>query len=270
MHGLSQQTSIVNFDRFNWADVFVLDWKLAKKFYSGMFDWHFIDQFIDGEMVYSLACLEESANPPESTSVAGIAPKAEPLEEGTLGNWNTYVVVQSVDKVVEKAVESGGRVRMEPMDVGQAGRLAQCEDTRGIAFHLWQPMQHSGARIANVPGSLNWFELTTSDTQAATCFYGSVFGWKVEERSSGDIHYILFKLDNVPVGSVHSRVEETAGQELWTPYIRVESVDDSLAKCSRLNGSVVFGPVDEPGVGRYAVIADPGENMLGIAEFTPH
>ena len=270
MHGQSQQTSIVKFDRFNWADVFVLDLELAKKFYSGMFDWHFIDQFIDGEMVYSLACLNEFANPPETTSVAGIAPRYEPIEEGTLGNWNTYVVVQSVDKAVEKVVGSGGRVRMEPMDVGQAGRLAQCEDTRGIAFHLWQPMQHSGARIANVPGSLNWFELTTSDTQAATCFYGSVFGWKVEEGSLGDTDYILFKLNDVPVCSVHSRVEETAGQELWTPYIRVESVDNSLAKCSRLKGSVVFGPVDEPGIGRYAVIADPGENMLGIAEIKPH
>ena len=220
--------------------------------------------------LYSLACLEESANPPETTSVAGIAPKAESLEEGTSGNWNTYVVVQSVDKVVEKAVESGGMVRMEPMDVGQAGRLAQCEDTRGIAFHLWQPMQHSGTQIANVPGSLNWFELTASDTQAATRFYGSVFGWKVEEKSSGGISYSIFKLNDVPVGSMHSRVEETAGQKLWPPYIRVASVDDSLAKCSCLKGSVVFGPVDEPGVGRYAIIADPEENMLGIAEFTPH
>ena len=235
-----------------------------------MFDWHFIDQFIDGELVYSLACLDESAIPPETTSVAGIAPKYEPIEEGMPSNWNTYVVVQSVDKTVEKAVESGGRVRMKPMDVGQAGRMAQCEDTSGIAFHLWQPMQHSGARITDVAGSLNWFELTTSDTQAAIRFYGSVFSWKVEERSSGDISCSIFKLNDFPVGSLHSRVEQTAGQELWTPYIRVESVDDGLAKCSRLKGSVVFGPVNEPGVGRYAIIADPGENMLGIAEFTPH
>lgn len=257
-------------DRFNWADVFVLDWELAKEFYSGVFDWHFVDQFIDGEMVYSLACLDESANPSETTSVAGIAPKFEPLEEGMPGNWYSYVIVQSVDKAVEKTVESGGRVRMEPMDVGQAGRMAQCMDTGGVVFHLWQPMQHSGARITNVPGSLNWFELTTSDIQAATRFYSSVFGWDVEESSSGDMPYYFFKLNDVPVCSVHSRVEETTGQELWTPYIRVESVDYSLAKCSRLNGSVVFGPVDEPGVGRYAVIADPEENMLGVAEFTPH
>src|SRR5687767_13536851 len=38
--------------------------------------------------------------------------------------WNTYVQVDDVDTAAKAVVEAGGALTMEPMDAGEAGRMA--------------------------------------------------------------------------------------------------------------------------------------------------
>ena len=54
---------------------------------------------------------------------------------------------------------------------------------------------------------------------------------------------------------------------MWLPYVAVDDCDATARQAAALGGEVLAAPVDVPGVGRYAVLADP----LGaaIAVITP-
>ena len=51
----------------------------------------------------------------------------------------------------------------------------------------------------------------------------------------------------------------------WTTYVRVEGLDDALAKATAAGGSVVAGPLDGPD-GRIGAITDPTGVPVGLAE----
>jgi predicted enzyme related to lactoylglutathione lyase len=50
-------------------------------------------------------------------------------------------------------------------------------------------------------------------------------------------------------------------------YVYVENVDATVGRAERNGGKVLFGPLDVPEVGRFAIIADP--EGAAIAAFTP-
>ena len=46
------------------------------------------------------------------------------------------------------------------------------------------------ADIFKTQGAFSWFELTTTDPQAAKNFYSQLFGWDTEDMSMEDMAYI--------------------------------------------------------------------------------
>ncbi len=259
----------IQFNTIKWADVSVRDWTSAKAFYAAMFDWVFVDQYFEGQLVYSLACLDESAEPLESTSVAGLGPSMQAETDKGLKSWRSYINVSDLASTLDKVNAARGHVVMPPMDVMDAGVMAVCTDSNGVEFSLWQPEFHTGPEIGNDPGTVCWFELTSADAKSSLEFYGSVFGWTADKRRTPtDESYWVFSVDGNAIASLHSRLNETSGKELWLPYIRVASLPQSERICRELGGSVLFGPQLEVGVGIYAVVTDNEENMFGISEFT--
>ncbi len=257
----------MKYNKFEWADVFAIDYKSAKSFYTELFGWKYIDQHEDGMYRYSLSCLGDSEEPTPAQSVAGLAPCYQPKDETMPWNWGCYIMVENVDKVVDKVRAANGKIFMGPMDVMQAGRMAVCIDATGSVFHLWQPKEYMGEAVKGVAGSICWFELSTPDPECSAEFYREVFGWSVEEGTGTTKPYQLFKLGDDHIATMHARIDETRGQGLWLPYIRTVNTDKQTALCTRLGGSVVYGPVEEPGIGRFAVVADLESNMFGLAEF---
>ena len=43
----------------------------------------------------------------------------------------------------------------------------------------------------------------------------------------------------------------------WLPYFFVPNVDQSVTQAQAHGGQVHYGPMDIPGTGRFAVLADP-------------
>lgn len=259
----------MRYDTIKWADVSVRDWTSAKAFYAEMFGWLFVDQYFEGRLVYSLACLDESADPLESTSVAGMGPSMQTEANDELISWRSYINVPDIASTLEKVDAAQGQVVMPPMDVMDAGVMAVCKDSKGVEFSLWQPVYHAGSEIGNIPGTICWFELTSSDPKRALEFYGAVFGWTSDERRTPDDEsYWVFSADGNVIAGMHSRLNETSGKELWLPYVRVASLAQSERMCRELGGSVLFGPQLEVGIGIYAVVTDNEQNMFGISEFT--
>ena len=252
-------------NRFSWTDAFVLKYGPAKEFYEQLFGWYFADQHDDLELVYSLACLNSEASPPESISVAGLAECKDPSRK--MDCWNSYIRVQNVDGMVERIQSFGGTLVMGPMDVMTAGRMAVCLDSRGAAFHLWQAKDHQGVDSSFAPGKPCWFELTSAHIKSSIEFYSSVFGWTVREAPSDSGQYHIFYSNDIMIAGMHNQIDHSRGTETWLPFFLTQDMEASVKKCLEFNGSVIHGPVVEPKMGKYATVTDLENNMFGLAQF---
>ena len=113
----------------------------------------------------------------------------------------------------------------------------------------------------HAPGMFCWFELGTSDREAAKKFYGELFGWTAQDTSAGpDMIYTVLQLDNKDIGALYQLTEEHKSKGVpphWLSYISVASADESAAQAAELGGNVTMGPFDVADAGRMAVIEDP-------------
>lgn len=112
--------------------------------------------------------------------------------------------------------------------------------------------------MTNMPGEWIWFELLTSDADAAQAFYTRVVGWSVAPFAiEGGDYRIVSAPDGVGVGGVMTKPQDMAGGARWLGYIGVDDVDASIAAIERLGGAVHLPATDVPDVGRMALLADP-------------
>ncbi|WP_105401892.1 VOC family protein [Neorhizobium sp. T7_12] len=120
-------------------------------------------------------------------------------------------------------------------------------------------------------GKFIWVELMTPDTDAGGKFYSSVVGWKVKEMSMPDMPaYYLFEMgegDNCPgIGGMMNFPPELEGKipPNWTGYVAVDDVDQMAKDYVANGGRVQREPEDIPGIGRFAVVADPHGAVICI------
>lgn len=104
-----------------------------------------------------------------------------------------------------------------------------------------------------------WFELVTPDTKAAEAFYTAVVGWTTEASSGPAGPYTIFKAGDFHVGGMLEMKDVPAG---WLGYLGVDDVDAFAKKVEAAGGAVHKAPQDIPGVGRFAVVADPQGAMF--------
>jgi predicted enzyme related to lactoylglutathione lyase len=114
-------------------------------------------------------------------------------------------------------------------------------------------------------GRFVWRELTTSDVPAAQAFYGALFGWTFTASDAGAFTYFAIRHASRGIGGIMP-VEHAHGAPVtWTPYLEVASVDDTVQRAIR-HGGKTHPPVDSPGLGRLAVVADPGHAVFCVIQ----
>ncbi len=113
--------------------------------------------------------------------------------------------------------------------------------------------------MTNREGTPIWYELMTTNPQAAQAFYGSVMNWSFTAQPGGlDRDYRTFSAaDGEGVGGVMKAPEGADFAPIWAVYFGVDDVDATATKLKSLGGSVHIEPKDIPGVGRFAFVADP-------------
>ncbi|AXV14700.1 glyoxalase [Neorhizobium sp. SOG26] len=137
-------------------------------------------------------------------------------------------------------------------------------------------LQTASQSRSTTHGKFIWCELMTPDTTASGAFYSSVVGWKVKEIGMPDLPaYFLFEMgegDNCPgIGGMMNFPPELEGKlpPNWTGYVAVDDVDETCKEVTSLGGHVQRAPEDIPGIGRFAVIADPHGAVLCIMKPVP-
>jgi uncharacterized protein len=114
-------------------------------------------------------------------------------------------------------------------------------------------------------GHFHWNELQTRDVEQAKRFYALTIGWTYEAVQSPDGTYWIGKHgDTMVAGLMQLEDPAFAGlPEAWVPYLAVDDVDARVERATAA-GAVLLRPIfDVPGVGRIAMLREPGGAMLG-------
>jgi uncharacterized protein len=126
--------------------------------------------------------------------------------------------------------------------------------------------------MANHHGDFIWYELMTTDADAARRFYEAVVGWTIEDTKSGPIDYRMITASEGNVaGLMPLTAEMTAGgaQPGWFGYIMVDDVDKMVESVEHGGGKTHMPAMTMDGVGRIAMVADPQGATFYVMKPTP-
>ncbi len=107
-------------------------------------------------------------------------------------------------------------------------------------------------------GAFVWYDLATTDPDAAGRFYQEVVGWAAEPVPEMD--YTLLRAGETRAAGIMSlppNLRVAGIRPHWTGYILTDDVDRMATKVEQHGGCLRYGPQDIPGVGRVAAMTDP-------------
>lgn len=244
---------------FCWEELVTSDSQAAKNFYTQLFGWTYVDNPIGPGMVYTIFKLDGK------DAAASYELMPDQKAQGVPPNWTSYVAVTSADETVEKAKAAGGTILQEPFEVATHGRMAVIQDPAGAVFALWEPKEHKGAGIYNVPGSFCWNELMTTDAKKAGDFYSTVFDWKRDVQNFGPLEYTMFTNGDRPAGGMLQITPEMGPiPSNWLVYFAVDDCDAKVKQATDLGATVIKPAEDIPGIGRFAILTDPQGAALAL------
>ena len=98
------------------------------------------------------------------------------------------------------------------------------------------------------------------DRLAAANFYADVVGWTATDAGRPNLPYEIVSVGGRRVGGLMEIPDDAKAMGVkpcWSGYVWVDDVDASLAKWTKAGGKVWKQPAEFPGLGRFAVVADP-------------
>jgi hypothetical protein len=101
-----------------------------------------------------------------------------------------------------------------------------------------------------------WIDTEQPDPQAASRFYGGLFGWTLTDAAppGAPESYLIATLDGQDVGAV---APTSAAAAVWNTYVAVDDADATAAAVAGVGGKVVLAPWDAGPGGRAAGCVDP-------------
>ena len=244
---------------FCWADLGTPDAIAATRFYTTLFGWAAEDRPMGPSAFYTMLTHQGRA-------VAALYAQ-DPTPGAGPPHWLSYISVTSANDSARRTRELGGSVVLEPFDVLDVGRMALVQDGTGAVVALWQPRRHAGAGLIGETGAMCWNELATTDTARAEAFYAELLGWSADTRELGGTRYTTFARDGAPCCGMLP-IDPAWGPvpPHWLVYFAVSDCDGQVALVQSLGGAVRVPPSDVPGVGRFAVVADPQGATFAIVQ----
>lgn len=228
---------------FCWVELGTSDADAARKFYTDLFGWG-VNEIPMGEMGTYYIYTKDGKDCAAMYQIGGEM-------AGMPTNWMSYIAVTNADAVAEQAKGLGAKVVNGPFDVFDQGRMAVLVDPQGAHFSIWQAMKSIGVRIRDEANTLCWNELQARDMEAAKKFYTGM-GWGMKETPE----YVEWKVGERPIGGMMQSQAPPEVPSYWMPYFAVDDCDASVEKAKAGGAMVYAGPMDYPGVGRFAVMSD--------------
>lgn len=111
---------------------------------------------------------------------------------------------------------------------------------------------------------VTWFEINTTDADAAWTFYREVFGWDVQEIEG--MKYGM--VDPGREGAIGGGISETSEGQQVVFYIEVDDPQAFLDRIEQAGGRAVVPVTEVPEMVTFAQFADPQGNVVGLVKAT--
>ena len=119
----------------------------------------------------------------------------------------------------------------------------------------------------DVRGRFVWHELMTRDVPAAKKFYSGLTGWKPQAWPLDPTYTVNHSEHGPQAGFLPIPADMPADIPAhWVTYIGTRDVDGIAAAAVRAGGSILKGPDEIKGAGRYAVLKDPHGAVFAILD----
>lgn len=248
--------------QFSWVDLMTSDLAAAKGFYQGLLGWEAADVDTGGFGVYSMFRKD-------GYDLAGGGQMSpEMLDSGMPSMWNSYISVDDIKKATAQAESLGANIVMPPMEVMQAGQMVGIQDPTGANVFFWQPNEHPGAQLVNVPDTWVWNELMTRDVPAAKKFYAAMFGWEFTKEDGAAEEYWMFTNHDRQNGGLMKMPAEAGDlPPYWVVYFHVADLQAATEKVRELGGAVYMESISSS-VGPIAICADPQSATFNVIQLT--
>jgi uncharacterized protein len=237
---------------FVWFELVTKDVAQAKAFYGEVLGWK-VEAVSMGSFEYEMIKAGEA-------TIGGYAPNKA---AGRAPHWTSYVSVDDVDAAVERVVARGGKVVDKASDTPGVGRMARVADAQGAEFNLFRSAE-GDREPAKGDGTFFWNELWTTDATKALAFYEDVVGYTHKDMDMGPMGtYHVLEHGGAPRGGLMKSPDAKA-PPMWLSYVAVADADAAAKRASKLGGKVIAEPSDIPGIGRFAILADPAGAVFAV------
>ncbi len=243
-----------------WFELVAADADAAQAFYADVVGWTIAAGGMPG-MDYRIVTA------PDGDRIAGLMPPPPGMPGAP--TWLVYFGCDDVDATVAAAQANGAALRLPPMDVPGAGRLAMLADPQGNAFYVMQGQGAADSRAfaqgQDTPaGHAVWTELSTPDQDAGIAFYTDLFGWRQDGAMPmgplGDYKFLYNGTANLGA----AMRTPPGAPDGWQVYFLVPEIDAAIGRGQTGGGTLIQGPDEIPGGSFSAVLADPQGARFGL------
>ncbi|MEX0330427.1 MAG: VOC family protein [Puniceicoccaceae bacterium] len=247
-----------------WHDLFTSVPGEMAAFYETMFGWESEAHELNGRKVY----LMWSGGYP----VAAIVERAKVDGDQEGGIWIAYASVNSVDSVSSAVIAAGGRILVQKGQFPGRGEHAILQDDQGAIFGVLKSASGDpGEYMPNI-GDFFWAQHLSGDAQVAANFYETVGNYKVvkDKRFQGPQLFLLSSGGFARAGLSPLADNAPVDKADWIHFIRVESIEETLANLSSGGAKVLLPPDEDILEGRLAILTDPSGALVGIMQAAPN
>lgn len=247
--------------RFVWHDLMTTDLDASLKFYSELFpEWTLQPLQAGGKVVYHSIRVQ-------GADCGGLV--AMPADGGIPSQWLGYVSVDDCEAAIRRAEAEGGRCVVRMMAAPGVGRFALIADPQGAVLKPFEAQKELTLPQQPTSGSFAWDEVLAPDVSSTRRFYESVFGWTSTETPIHDTGtYTMFKVGPSNVAGGLSMPADADHPAHWLPYLYADDLDQRSSRAEKLGATTFVPPRDIPGIGRFAVHADPTGASFALFKLT--
>lgn len=114
-------------------------------------------------------------------------------------------------------------------------------------------------------GKFVWNELNTHNVDGAKHFLGATLGWTFDAMPMPDFTYWVAKMGEQRIGGIFEMRDPQfkGAPEHWLSYVAVDDIDVRYKKALAAGAKECRAPFDVPGVGRIAILQQPGGATVG-------
>jgi predicted enzyme related to lactoylglutathione lyase len=242
-----------------WYELMTTDMKTAESFYKTVVGWT-TEPFAGAGKPYT------ALNRSGKVGVGGIMEK--PAEVKAPPFWAMYVAVPKLEDAVSHITRLGGKTHTDVISIKDVGRMRLMMDPQGAAFYILEPAsaERRPEGAAEI-GDASWYELMTTEPEAAMRFYHDVFGWEPgQSMDMGEMGpYQIFNRPHGQIGGIMKKPAQMANAPSnWQIYFRVPDVDAAAERIKAAGGKILNGPMDVPDGDRILNAMDPQGAAFGL------